>query len=633
MSASAYGEEIQAPKPQGPPDGSSSDALRTLFPAAANRWLLEYRALELDAVVGEGAFGKVWRGRWQETDVAIKVFTSLAAFGLPTSSVVSGQDGAAAEGNHAFNKDVKDSVKTLGREVELMMDMRHPNIILFMGICTDPPCVVTEYCSRGSLYDLLIAAREDEVLARQLHWPRRLGLALDAAKGMLYLHSHKPPIIHRDLKSPNLLVDGYWRAKVTDFNLSRLSESVPSVASSVVANNPRWHAPEIIRQHDFTMAGDVYSFGLILWELLTWELPFEHLTPFQIILLVGEKGERPLIPERTSRGVKGGVFPGYDDYIALMQSCWAQDPADRPAFDQVIASLRSIGEKMTSTGIDTGPTPVAVPMVAPLRRISSVKYTSGQVDGGGPGRGVAAGPSGKFSSKMSQAVSNFSLNSTATAPFPSPFESSSMSSGLSTKNNSNTNANGNAPAPAPTASTATAAAGGGAYVSAPASPFDGPFSGAFPPPRAVAPALQGPFDAPVNNPSTSPKPPVPAYVKAPLSPFDEAAPLSPFDEAPMGVSPPATEGGPSDDADGDDDNGSVAAPAAATSTVAPAAVIDSVYEVPEGRLAGSGRASGSERSGLSQELSEQLSEKQRNTSLLRRFRDSLKLSNNDRKQG
>ena len=84
------------------------------------------------------------------------------------------------------------------------------------GVCPDPPAVVTEFCSRGSLYDLLRSARDNATLARQLDWPRRVGIALDAAKGMLYLHGHRPPIIHRDLKSPNLLVDKYWRCKVGD---------------------------------------------------------------------------------------------------------------------------------------------------------------------------------------------------------------------------------------------------------------------------------------------------------------------------------------------------------------------------------------------------------------------------------
>lgn len=184
------------------------------------------------------------------------------------------------------------------------------------------------------MYDLLKQACGSPALAKQLDWPKRLSMALDAAKGMLYLHSHKPSIIHRDLKSPNLasllgvhvqevptmswatapppacppaallglfphacfpqpvkapplppgmqLVDKHWRAKVTDFNLSRLIEGPSVASSSVVANNPRWQAPEVIAHQNFSKASDVYAFGLIMWELLTWALPFEQSSSYQV---------------------------------------------------------------------------------------------------------------------------------------------------------------------------------------------------------------------------------------------------------------------------------------------------------------------------------------------------------------
>jgi serine/threonine protein kinase len=82
-------------------------------------------------------------------------------------------------------------------------------------------------------------------LARQLTWERLLGIALDAARGMLYLHTRQPPIAHRDLKSANLLVNADWQVKVADFNLSR-SIDVNTTASTVVMTNPRWLAPEVV---------------------------------------------------------------------------------------------------------------------------------------------------------------------------------------------------------------------------------------------------------------------------------------------------------------------------------------------------------------------------------------------------
>ena len=112
-------------------------------------------------------------------------------------------------------------------------------------------------------------------------------------QGMLQLHSHKPPILHRDLKSPNLLVDKHWRVKVADFNLSRVMEA-QTVVSSISANNPRWLAPEVVTDQAYSTAADVYSFGLILWELLTWQLPWADLGPFQVSSEQAYQGHRSL---------------------------------------------------------------------------------------------------------------------------------------------------------------------------------------------------------------------------------------------------------------------------------------------------------------------------------------------------
>jgi serine/threonine protein kinase len=150
----------------------------------------------------------------------------------------------------------------------MMASLRHPSIVMYLGVCLDPPAVVTEYCARGSLADVLKRARTSPLLAAQLDWARRLNMALDAAKGMLYLHSCAPPIIHRDLKSANLLVDRHWRVRVCDFNLSRVLED-SAVLSSVAATNPRWLAPEILSGKGYTFASDVYSFGWVpRWVVL-----------------------------------------------------------------------------------------------------------------------------------------------------------------------------------------------------------------------------------------------------------------------------------------------------------------------------------------------------------------------------
>ena len=107
-------------------------------------------------------------------------------------------------------------------------------------------------------------------------------MAFDSAKGLLFLHTRSPPIIHRDFKSANVLVDAQWHAKVADFNMSRALEE-QGVLSTLCVTNPRWLSPELLRGLQATLASDVYAMGVVLWELSTWKLPWGDSTnPFMV---------------------------------------------------------------------------------------------------------------------------------------------------------------------------------------------------------------------------------------------------------------------------------------------------------------------------------------------------------------
>ncbi|EFN52530.1 hypothetical protein CHLNCDRAFT_13628, partial [Chlorella variabilis] len=148
------------------------------------------------------------------------------------------------------------------------------------------------------------------------------------AKGMLCLHVHNPPILHRDLKSPNLLVDAAWRVKVCDFNLSKLLEESVRSSSAGGLLNPRWLAPEVLMGQNATAASDVFSFGTVLWELLTWQLPWEGANLYQVRQAHLTHNGRHLLPDE------------FGTYVALIQRCWAQDPSERPSFADIITELR-----------------------------------------------------------------------------------------------------------------------------------------------------------------------------------------------------------------------------------------------------------------------------------------------------
>ncbi|KAM3749656.1 hypothetical protein ACB098_05G202900 [Castanea mollissima] len=154
-------------------------------------------------------------------------------------------------------------------------------------------------------------------LYRLLHWPnnqldeqRRLRMALDAAQGMNYLHNCSPMIVHQNLKSPNLLVDKNWVVKVCDFGLSRMKHST-FLSSRSTAGTAEWMAPEVLRNEPSKEKCDVYSFGVILWELSTMQQPWGGMNPMQVVVAVGFQHQCLDIPDDM------------DPYIAdIIRKCW-----------------------------------------------------------------------------------------------------------------------------------------------------------------------------------------------------------------------------------------------------------------------------------------------------------------------
>uniref|UniRef100_A0A0E0B6R6 non-specific serine/threonine protein kinase n=1 Tax=Oryza glumipatula TaxID=40148 RepID=A0A0E0B6R6_9ORYZ len=265
---------------------------------AVDDLIIPWNELILKEKIGAGSFGTVHRADWNGSDVAVKILME--------------QD---------FHPD---RFREFMREVAIMKSLRHPNIVLFMGAVTEPPnlSIVTEYLSRGSLYKLLHRSGAKEVLDER----RRLNMAFDVAKGMNYLHKRSPPIVHRDLKSPNLLVDKKYTVKVCDFGLSRLKANT-FLSSKSLAGTPEWMAPEVLRDEPSNEKSDVYSFGVILWELMTMQQPWCNLNPAQVVAAVGFKGRRLDIPKDLNPQV-----------AALIESCWAKS-VDIPCMNIRLAKL------------------------------------------------------------------------------------------------------------------------------------------------------------------------------------------------------------------------------------------------------------------------------------------------------
>ncbi|XP_039071901.1 serine/threonine-protein kinase CTR1-like isoform X2 [Hibiscus syriacus] len=265
---------------------------------------IPWSELVLKEKVGAGSFGTVHRAEFRGCEVAVKILME--------------QD---------FHIE---RFREFLREVAIMKCLRHPNIVRFMGAVTQPPklSIVTEYLSRGSMFRLLQMPDAWMVLNERV----RLNMSLDVARGMNYLHQLKPPIVHRDLKSPNLLVDSNYTVKVCDFGLSRSKENT-FLSSKTAAGTPEWMAPEVLCDENSNEKSDVYSFGVVLWELMTLQQPWKQLNPPQVVAAVGFKGKRLEIPSNVNRVV-----------ASLIELCWAQEPSKRPPFSYVIECLQQVIE-------------------------------------------------------------------------------------------------------------------------------------------------------------------------------------------------------------------------------------------------------------------------------------------------
>ncbi|CAN6243710.1 unnamed protein product [Urochloa humidicola] len=305
LPSSPHRSSILASDLRGPSDFTEADLISTwnkvlqsspflnkpLLPY--EEWCIEFSEITVGIRVGVGFFGEVFRGLWNGTDVAIKVFLE--------------QDLTT------------ENMKDFCNEISILSRLRHPNVILFLGACMKPPhlSLVTEYMEMGSLYNLI----HSKTQRTKLNWKRRLKMLRDICRGLMCMHRLK--IVHRDLKSANCLVNKYWTVKICDFGLSRImSHSAMDDNSS--AGTPEWMAPELIRNEPFTEKCDIFSFGVIMWELCTLSRPWEGIPPVQIVYSVANDGARLEIPD----GPLG----------SLIADCWAEAER-RPSCQEILTRL------------------------------------------------------------------------------------------------------------------------------------------------------------------------------------------------------------------------------------------------------------------------------------------------------
>ncbi|KAL6291870.1 hypothetical protein ACE6H2_000012 [Prunus campanulata] len=262
-------------------------------------WTIDLTKLNMGEPFAQGAFGKLYRGTYNGEDVAIKILERPE--NDPEKAQVMEQQ--------------------FQQEVKMLAALKHPNIVRFIGGCRKPMvwCIVTEYAKGGSVRQFLMKRQSRSV-------PLKLAVkqALDVARGMAYVHAFG--LIHRDLKSDNLLIFSDKSIKIADFGVARIE--VQTEGMTPETGTYRWMAPEMIQHRPYTQKVDVYSFGIVLWELITGMLPFQNMTAVQAAFAVVNKGVRPIIPS--------DCLPLLGE---IMTRCWDANPDVRPPFTEVVRML------------------------------------------------------------------------------------------------------------------------------------------------------------------------------------------------------------------------------------------------------------------------------------------------------
>lgn len=297
--------------------------------APAHDYEVDLCDLEQWEEIGEGNTAKVYRGKLKLQAHNSEVLVAIKTIDWNRSSM-----------------GVKEQL-AFDREVNTLPSLDHTNLVKFWGVSslTRPFRIITEFCAGGCVFDLLHTSDHVDLVLKQ-----QMKMAVDVCSAMVYLHN--VPIVHRDLKSLNLLLteliscsEDVPHVKVSDFGLARMQDVSEDGCGTgwgrmtKAAGTCHWMAPEVFDSQAYDEKVDVYSFAMVLFEILCREIPFEDAEPAEVGQLV-KAGHRPDLE---------AVPPYCPKVIAdLMQCCWAANPQERPPFDRIRPVLSRILEKVNA---------------------------------------------------------------------------------------------------------------------------------------------------------------------------------------------------------------------------------------------------------------------------------------------
>ena len=294
--------------------------------------IVQPEELCMHELIGSGGFADVFRATWSDRAVG-----AVVGGGRTSASELQ----VAVKQLRSLPRETR-GLEAFCKEIALMQRLQHANVLAMLGVTISPTgalAVITEYMARGSLFQMLHPRS-----GRGAPLPRVLAMRMlaDCSRGMSYLHACAPPIIHRDLKSQNLLVAADFSVKVADFGLSR--ECLRPGAMTRVGS-VQWAAPEVLLGKSYSHMCDLWSFGVVCWEVLTARVPFEGMAQTAVATKVALEGMRLPVPPHTPIRL-----------LRLIARCWSEVPEDRPTFDAVVLEVQAIERSLLAAGeVDPSP--------------------------------------------------------------------------------------------------------------------------------------------------------------------------------------------------------------------------------------------------------------------------------------
>ncbi|MED6210832.1 hypothetical protein PIB30_067871 [Stylosanthes scabra] len=293
---------------------------RIIHQAKINGWYIDPIEIQLQEKIGEGSTANIYMATWRGFQVAVKCLSE-----------------------EFFNTN-QNAVVFFAQELETLSKQRHRFVLQLMGACLDPPeraWIVTEYLTTN-LKEYLHGPgnrRSKERVVPLTPFRERVVMALEIAQAMQYLHEQNPKVIHRDLKPSNIFLDDVLHVRVADFGHARFLDD-DQMALTGETGTYVYMAPEVIRCEPYNEKCDVYSFGVMLNELITGKHPYieTEYGPTKIAMEVVEGKLRPTLPSHDANLM--------EDLIDLINLCWDGDPSKRPPFAAITCTLEIYVKKL-----------------------------------------------------------------------------------------------------------------------------------------------------------------------------------------------------------------------------------------------------------------------------------------------